>query len=542
MAKRRKSDDDILDSDLNFDDNEDVGFDEEDDFGDFFLDSEGKTRKRVRRRKLKPMSTGRIVWVVFVAIAMSALIGLSGYVVYKTYVTYPQQEVVDFTQTGLYCLGNWEDDLKALEIPFEISYLNQEITYANGDENKIAFYKKMLSTVEYHPYQVVARNVYGNDFIDRSTNSTIEIDSSVVSGEIVGMEVVDYDAFDFDSYANLISSVMSEHDLSLGDVDYENKLVDVFLDFMLRLPEDEIPTKIIDRAPFMSKSSDAQGYVMDEAEDVYLDKLLFSSYQFYDCLDRFSYTASEKMVNTLSSYLKWDHLSDEEKENTERPDKYPYKECCSKLWCGTYYLQNEHFIVDSQGNSYISSIRAKVGDGSIGNPLGLYTDEVTSVFYSERNDLGNITSYEEYPIRVELIDYGYSQDAINYFEAKDIRNRGISLDSDVQYCYMIFNVTNLSDKELTIPENMGLCDENGNMQARTGNIYGLQSSVTLKPDESGIIETWQSSTSLWKKYVVWGNDFDRRQDLVFFRLLAGDIENTDEFKGVTVNTTRDVKE
>lgn len=172
----------------------------------------------------------------------------------------------------------------------------------------------------------------------------------------------------------------------------------------------------------------------------------------------------------------------------------------------------------------------------------MYTDEVTSVFYSERNDLGNITSYEEYPIRVELIDYGYSQDAINYFESKDIRNRGISLDSDVQYCYMIFNVTNLSDKELTISENMGLCDENGNMQARTGNIYGLQSSVTLKPDESGIIETWQSSTSLWKKYVVWGNDFDRRQDLVFFRLLAGDIENTDEFKGVTVNTTRDVKE
>lgn len=542
MAKRRKSDDDIWDSDLNFDDSEDVGFDEEDDFGDFFLDGEGKTRKRVRRHKLKPMSTGRIVWVVFVAIAMSALIGLSGYVVYKNYVTYPQQEVVDFTQTGLYCLSNWEDDLKTLEIPFETSYLNQEITYANGDENKIAFYKKMLSTVEYHPYPVVARNVYGNDFIDRSTDSTIEIDSSVVSGEVVGMEVVDYDAFDFDSYANLISGVMSEHDLALGDVDYENKLVDVFLDFMLRLPEEEIPTKIIDRAPFMSKSSEKKGYVMDEAEDVYLDKLLFSSYQFYDCLDRFSYTASEKRVNTLSKYLTWDHLSDEEKENTERPDKYPYKECCSKLWCGTYYLQNEHFIVDSQGNPYISSIRAKVGDGSIGNPLGLYTDEVTSVFYSERNDLGNITSYEEYPIRVELIDYGYSQDAINYFESKDIRNRGISLDSDVQYCYMIFNVTNLSDKELTISENMGLCDENGNMQARTGNIYGLQSSVTLKPDESGIIETWQSSTSLWKKYVVWGNDFDRRQDLVFFRLLAGDIENTDEFKGVTVNTTRDVKE
>lgn len=542
MARKRKSDDDIWGSDLDFSDNVDAGFDEENDFGDFFLDADGKTRKKIRRRKVKPMSTGRIVWVVIVSLIMSAVVGATGYMVYKNYVIYPQQEVVDYTQTGLYCLGIWEDELSALEVPFENSYLNQEITYANGDENKVAFYKKMLSTVKYHPYPVVARNVYGNDYIDKSTDSTIEIDSTVVSGEVVGMEVIDYDAIDFDSYASLVSSVMSEHELALGDVDYENKLVDVFIDFMLRLSEEEIPTKIIDRAPFMSWSSDSNGYVMTEKEDVYLDKLLFSSYQFYDCLDRFSYTASQKRINTLSNYLTWERLSDEDKEKTERPDKYPYKECCAKLWCGTYYLQNEHYVVDSQGNSYISSIRAKVGDGSISNPLGLYTDTVTSVFYSERNDLGNITSYEEYPIRVELIDYGYSQDAIDYFESKDIRNRGISLISDVQYCYMIFNITNLSDKELTIPENMGLCDVNGNMQARTGNIYGLQSSVTLKPDESGIIETWQSSTSLWKKYVVWGNDFDRRQDLVFFRLLAGDIENTDEYKGVTVNTTRDTKE
>lgn len=544
MAKKKNSDD-IWGSDINFDEPSNDW--EDDDFGLDLDGSDGK--KKRRRRKLKPMSTGKIVWTCIVALLTSGVMAFLGYVLYTNYITYPQREVVDYTLTGAYCLGEWEKVIKSMEVPFETSYINKEIVYSNGDQNKISFYKKMLSTVEYHPYPVHARNVFGNDYIDKSTDSTVDIDSYISYDEIVGMEVIDYDAVDFGKYEDKIASLMSEHDLKFGDVNYENRLVSVFLDFMNWLPDDEIPTKIIDRVPYMGvmvSPSDLDAsdtlYFMKEEEDIYLDRLLFSSYQFYDCLDRFSFVASGKSLESSDAYNKWNKLPEEKKEVSERPEQYDYKQCCSKLWCGSYYLQNEHTLVDSQGNKYVSSVRAEVGDGTIGNPLGLYTDAVTSVYFSEYDELGNISSYESYPIRVELVDFGYSKDAIDYFESKDIRNRGIDIKSDVQYCYMVFNVTNLSDKELTISENMGLCDVNGNMQARTGTIYGLQGSVTLKPDETGVIETWQSSTSLWKKYVVWGNDFDRREDLVFFRLLAGDIENEDEFKGVIVNTSRNSKE
>lgn len=545
MAKKKA--DDIWDTPVDF--NEADDWSDEDDF-DFALDSDsdsGKKKKRRWKKKSKPLSVGRIIWMCIVALGFSIGVGYIGYVVYTDYITYPQREVVEYEKTGIYCLEQWEEQIKNLEVEFDKSYLNEEKLYSNGDDNKVAFYKKMLSTVKYHPLQVNAKNVFGNDYIDRSTDSTVSVDSYVEQGETVNMEVIDYDAIQFSMYKFEISQLMNEYELNFGDVNYENRLVHVFVDFMNWLPEDEIPTKIISRVPNMDRVVTDLGlpvgtvdyeYVMTEDEDIYLDKLLFSSYQFYDCLDRFSVIAAGRSLTSSLEYSEWGKLSSEEKENVKRPDEFNYKECCAKLWCGTYYLQNEHTVVDSMGNTYVSEVRAEVGDGTIGNPLGLYTDMVTSLFISQYDELGNISSYEEYPIRVELIEYGYSKDAMDYFESKDIRNRGITLASDVQYCYMIFNVTNLSNQVLTIDENMGLCDENGNVQARTGTIYGLQGSVTLQPDETGRIETWQSSTSLWKKYVIWGNDFARRAKLVYFRLLAGDIENTDEYKGVTVNTTR----
>lgn len=534
MAKKKNTGDDFWDSGLNFDSQSDDDNWDDDDFG-LDLDGDGSKKKK-KKKKLKPLTAGKVVWTCFVALFGSALFGFIGYVMYTNYITYPAQEVIDFTTTGHYCLDNWESVVKSMEVPFEESYINKEIIYANGDTDKIDFYKKMLATIEYHPYPVDARNVYGNLYIDSETDSGIKIDSYIGHNEVVGMEVIDYEAIQFSKYEDKINELMKEHDLEFGDVNYENLLVDVFLDFMNWLPEDEIPTKIIDRVPYMSYINGT--FAMTEEEDIYIDRLLFSSWQFYDCLDRFSIQAKGSGMTISQEYVKWDKLSDEEKDLVKRPEQFHYKNCCAKEWCGTYYLINEHVVYDDYGNPVESGIRAEVGDGSISNPLGLYTDKVTSIYFDEYDELGNVSSYEVYPIRVELIEYGYSQDAINYFEAKDIRNRGIDITSDVQYCYMVFNVTNLSDKELTITENMGLCDINGNMQARTGTIYGLQGSVTLKPDETGIIETWQSSTNLWKKYVVWGNDFQRRDNLVYFRLLAGDIENEDEFKGVTVNTTR----
>ena len=138
-----------------------------------------------------------------------------------------------------------------------------------------------------------------------------------------------------------------------------------------------------------------------------------------------------------------------------------------------------------------------------------------------------------------MIEYGVSQDAIDWFESKDERNRGIDIESEVQYGYYIFEVTNMSDRELTISDNSSLCDSNVNLMSRTGDMYGLQSSVTLKPDETGIIESWSRSTELNKRYVIWGADFARRTDPIWFRVLAGNIDDPSDNKGVYINNSRE---
>ena len=195
-------------------------------------------------------------------------------------------------------------------------------------------------------------------------------------------------------------------------------------------------------------------------------------------------------------------------------------------------MENYYVVKDSEGNETVG-ISANIGDGTLENPAGINTEIVTSVFDGK---------CKESPIKVELIEYGVSEDAINWFEAKDERNRGIDVQSEVQYCYFVFRVTNLSNKELVISDNSTLCDSNANVSSRTGTIYGLKDTAVLKPDESGIIESWNKSTELNKKYVIWGNDFARRTNPVWFRVLAGNIDDPSEDKGVTLNKTRDSSE
>ena len=139
------------------------------------------------------------------------------------------------------------------------------------------------------------------------------------------------------------------------------------------------------------------------------------------------------------------------------------------------------------------------------------------------------------PVKVKLIDYKISQKALDYFQSKDERNRGYDIKSDVQYISYTFEVTNLSNEELTIYDNSSLSDSLANLAPRTGTVYGLQSSVTIKPYETGIIESWGSSTALNTKYLIWGSDFKREQSVVWFRVLAGDIDDSSENKGVTLN-------
>lgn len=531
---------------------------------DLFSDEPGSVEVKTHSKPLRRFSGWRIFGCIFTGLCSSVLIGLLIYSGYIHYIRFPSSMPVDTNKTGIHCLSEYASSVQRMDSTGEDSYIHQEIAYANGDTYKIDFYKKVLSTIKYTPFSIDDINVYGNPLLNEGLQ-VVHTESTVGVGDYVIMSCVDYDRIEVDR--NVVSVLMDEFELRDGDVDYPNKLVDVFCKYISDL--DKLPTKKLIRIPYMSGSFGK--YSIDSDEDIYLDRLLFSSSSLYDLMDRFSAVASsvgvanpewnawnalskeekavtaepEKEIQTIEpteEWSEWNKLSGAEKhEYGDAPDKYSWKDVCSKNWCGTFYLQNEYTVLDEDGNPIKKPISAEIGDGTLSDPAGLYTDVVTGVFVDEVDDKGNHVT-NEYPISVRMVEYGVSEDAIKWFESKDVRNRGIDVTSELQYCYYVFEVTNMSDRELTISDNSSLCDKNANTTSRTGTMFGLQDSVTLKPDETGIIESWGRSTELNLRYVIWGADFIRRDDPVWFRVLAGDIDDPSEDKGVTLNKSRNNEE
>lgn len=490
--------------------------------------SSSSTENQFRKEKLdkglgKPKA-GRIVIACLVGLIISVILGLICYGVYRNYIMFPRKLDIEYYGTGLCCLDNWTSDVATMKGIGDKSYINQEIDYANGNELKVNFYKKMLKTIRYDALPTTDINIYGNPLVDKEGN-VVYTNSTVGEGEEVIMSCIDYNRVVLDP--DIIQNMMKEADLSLDNVNYSKEVVNIFCRYMCSLEGDYLPTKKIKRIPNMIKQEGS--YVMTEAEDIYIDCLLFSSKELYELIDRFSLIAGGESITPTEEWLAWNSLNTEDKIGKKEPEKYLSKQMMEKDWCGVYYLQNEYYIVDESGKVIRQSISAEIGDGTIENPAGLNTDVVTTLIQGD----------EEYPIKVRMVEYGVSEEAIKWLESKSVKNRGIDVTSEVQYVYYVFQVTNLSKEELHITDNSVLCDKNANISSRTGTMFGLQDSITLLPDETGVIETWNSSTSLNKKYVIWGKDFARKAEPVWFRVLAGNIDDTSENKGVSINDTRE---
>lgn len=567
-----------------------------------------KKREQVLGEELPKLTTGRKVKAVFVSIFFSSILVLGVISLYMNYIKYPKAMIVQNETTGIYCLHKWQDSVHSLEGVKE-GYIAQEVDYANDDELRLGFMKQVASTIKYTPGQETAKNVYGNDMIDKKTGDIVKQDSNVKVGESVTLTYVDYTKIKID--AAEIRELMKEHKLKLGAVDYSNKLIDVFCDYIGKIKE--LPTKQEERVPSMVAGKNE--YTMEVDEDIFIDNLLFASEELDDLMLRFSIAAGST-GDTNPAWEEWNKLDKEKKEEVEEPNKvidelvptdewkewekkvvekegsiekiiedkkakeeepkkeenseeekveepvedkseeetakleseiealkkeepikYNSKEIMNTLWCGSYYLQNEHTIKDENGKTIKDKISATKGEGTFEDPAGFYTPVITSIFVKEKNEEDKEVE-KEYPIKVELEEYDVSENAIVWFEGKDKQNRGINVNSEVQLCYYKFKVTNLSDKELLIYDNSSLADKNANLVSRTGVMYGLQDSVKLKPDEEGYIESWGRSTELNKVYVIWGKDFARKKDPVWFRLLAGNIDDPSEDKGVSINKSR----
>lgn len=475
---------------------------------------------------MKPVKAGKVLACVGIWLLVGVIIFVCVGSWYTKHVRFPEEEEVDYKATGIAALKDFEDNVHSFSLP-ETYYLYKETVFANSDKSKTAFLNKIAGTVLYKSDTVNAKNIYGNDLIDRKTMLPATRDSFVEEeGEEVTLSYVDYSKIDFKP--EKLDELITDYGLTKDDVNYANTVVNLFCDYIST--EETLPLKSERRVPSLEKEKG--GYAVTEEEDKYLDIQLFSSKEFRECEELFTKTIGEKVAGkefkVSEEWSEWDKLAKVEKDNALEPMKYG-KLTMSISWCGAYYLENEYYSSDDKGKKVKEQVRPQLGDGSFESPASISTPIITAVLQTDKNG-----KTIEKPIRVELVDFGVSEDALVWFQSKDPQNRGYNLETEVQYCYSVFKVTNLSDAELVVKDNSSLSDKNVNLSIRTGTIFGITTELKLKPDETGYIESWGRSTELNKKYLIWGSDFARRKDPVWFRVLAGDLEDKSEDKGVHI--------
>lgn len=141
------------------------------------------------------------------------------------------------------------------------------------------------------------------------------------------------------------------------------------------------------------------------------------------------------------------------------------------------------------------------------------------------------TREKDVPIQVTLETFYKDEDAFAQMEKRSSRNKGFTSKSEVKYIFYTIRVKNLSSSPVTIPLNDSLSDPNRNLMNRTGIVYDLNSvAVDLPPGEEAILESWQSSTSINNSYLVWGADFPRSLEPVWFKVLKFDQPTPQEGK------------
>lgn len=485
--------------------------------------SQKSKKQRVPNTKQvdESIKPGKIVACVFLGLLMSFIFFIIVGSLYTKYITYPDQEEVIYELTGAYALEKYQTAIHNQQEVTGNNYLLDEITYCNSNQAKLDFIRKIVNTVEYKPVTVHAKNVYGNVMIDRKSKETVDIPSYVAEGEEVYFSYIDYETLDFPE--GYISEKLLDYDLTVDSVSYSTILVDVFCDCISET--DDLPIKTDLRAPNLVKSEN--GYELTEDEDIYLDTLLFSSKAFADCQNRFAeevgYILTGKEIPISEEWKVWSNLSAVNKNLTVEPYKYG-KLSMLKDWCGAYYLQNEAYAIDEDGNKIKDTVKPQLGDGTLKSPASINTPVVSYVLNGE----------DKIPIEVTLIEFGVSEEALTWFQTKHVQNRGYNLESEIQYYYCVFKVKNLSNRELKVSDNSSLADINKNLASRTGTVFGLTDELKLGPDEEGCIESWGRSTELYKKYLIWGADFEKKIEPVWFRVLAGDLEDTSYDKGVHI--------
>lgn len=405
------------------------------------------------------------------------------------------------------------------------SYLVQEWGYANKNPLVEDFIKMVVSTVDFEYPTVQGVNRFGNPIVNRDgTIPYIEVD--MLDGEPITLTLIDYEAIEKGVLEDSkeISDWYKSSGLEETDYLYDDKMRDFFLEYILGLDEvplrqEEITLNLVERV-----ISEGVSTLMPDS-DVELDNLLFASDSFHSLLDTFVKVSTGLEENALVDYdIEIEEYEEEveiEMEDGEKRTITEIKErevktetrrkpVINTYWVGAFYNQN----TNPEG-----VFLPRSGDGTFDFPAGVGTSVVTKAVQPDG-------TFKD--IRVTLMGYWYGDEAIQYALRYSEKNRGFDSTSILTLATFEVLVENLEDEPIYVDSQLVISDRDANSSARTGTMYGIVSEAKLEPKESILLQDWYTSTTLLDRYLIWGKDFKRLHDVVWFDVFAFDNEESDK--------------
>ena len=487
---------------------------------------------------------------------------------------------IEYSQTGRCAYDKYIDGLNTYDAGkltiAKTSYVADEERFTNGNETRLEWVKFVASTVKFTYPTIDQLNINGDVMVDDS-GSAIKAMSNMSNNEQFTVTSLDYAkiADIVTSDKDAIQKQYKNKGYSNSDYTYSDEMTDFMLEYIMSkkdLPTSSVAVNIpLDYSIVLDEKTNKQVTSYYVISDEVIDKLLYSSDSFHSLIDIFvktatgwtgekveQYTESEEQDNpeyitwksTLDTLMeqdggehkkksKWDYvykrdeggsyvyengervidyyfLIGEDKEKILAPemkimvdvqkertveDVYVPEAVIPYTFLGSYYCQFEY-----KGTS---STIARAGDGTFKKPAGVATPIITKALCSDG-------LYHD--VEVTLVKYYVNQDAIDYALSLSEKNRGLDNASAIRYVMMEVSVKNLESSPITLESDMYLADSNENTSARTGTIAGISGSQTIAGGEKCVFTDWVSSSTIDRRYICWGENFNREFPVVWFNV------------------------
>ena len=121
-----------------------------------------------------------------------------------------------------------------------------------------------------------------------------------------------------------------------------------------------------------------------------------------------------------------------------------------------------------------------------------------------------------YDIVISVNNILVDEEAKKYANSLHNDNRGILSATSKKLLVINYTITNITEKTLTIKPKFSLSNNFGNILTSTGKLFGINEKGKVKPNESITLETYLFADDLTDLFLVYGKDFNKQYDLVWF--------------------------